>query len=157
MFRKRAVLKEHFSKSLWCSSVLIVFLGGNFFQWKCRSRVHPCDFIKDELHHRDYLAWLLQGISFFNISENFLRDITVIPFTQEVVTLLKMTCLEYKHMEPTFSSKDNFNCVTGNVYIWMPMPMSRCGCRDFQMAFYRFIGDHLLCRTFKWLLLNVQR
>ena len=41
----------------------------------------------------------------------------------------------------------------------MPMllPMPRYRCRDFQMAFYQFIGHHLLCRTFKKLLLNLQR
>ena len=48
----------------------------------------PCDFIKNELHHGDYLAWALQG-TFFNILENFLRGITVISFIQEVITLLK--------------------------------------------------------------------
>ena len=37
------------------------------------------------------------------------------------------------------------------------LPMPGCRCRDFQMAFYQFIGDQLLCRTFKWLLLNLQR
>ena len=44
-----------------------------------------------------YLAWILQGTSvpLFDILENFLRVITVMSFTQEVVTLLKMTCLEY--------------------------------------------------------------
>ena len=48
----------------------------------------PCDFIKNELHHRGYLTWVLQG-NFFNILENFLRGITVISFIQEVITLLK--------------------------------------------------------------------
>ena len=56
---------------------------------------------------------------------------------------------------------DIYKRVTGNVYISMPMPMPlpmpRCRCRDFQMSFYQFIGDHLHCRTFKWLLLNLQR
>ena len=47
----------------------------------------PCDFIKNELHHRDYLAWVLQ-CTFFKILENFLRDITVISFIREVITLL---------------------------------------------------------------------
>ena len=44
-----------------------------------------------------YLAWVLQGTSvpLFDILENFLRVITVMSFTQEVVTLLKMICLEY--------------------------------------------------------------
>ena len=48
----------------------------------------PCDFIKNELHHRDYLAWVLQS-TFFNILENFLRGIAVISFMQQVITLLK--------------------------------------------------------------------
>ena len=48
----------------------------------------PCDFVKNELYHRDYLAWALQG-TFFNISENFFRSITVISFMQAAVTLLK--------------------------------------------------------------------
>ena len=55
-------------------------------------------------------------VPLFNISENFLRGITIILFIQEVVTLLKMTCLELYR-------KDNFNCLTDNVYIWMPMPI----------------------------------
>ena len=35
-----------------------------------------CDFIKKELHHRDYLAWALQGTVFI-ILENSLHGITV--------------------------------------------------------------------------------
>ena len=45
------------------------------------------DFIKNELHPSDYLAWVLQD-TFFNILENFLQGITVISFIQ-VITLLK--------------------------------------------------------------------
>ena len=41
----------------------------------------PSDFIKNELHHRDYLAWVLQG-TFFNILENFLRVITYFFYTE---------------------------------------------------------------------------
>ena len=59
-----------------------------FFSKNASLEFIPCDFIKNELHHRDYLAWVLQG-TFFNILENFLRGITVISFIQEVITLLK--------------------------------------------------------------------
>ena len=59
-----------------------------FFSKNASLEFIPCDFIKSELHHRDYLAWVLQG-TFFNILENFLRGITVISFIQEVITLLK--------------------------------------------------------------------
>ena len=53
----------------------ISFVETSFLQ-KCR------------LHHKDFLP-------LFKMSENFLRSITFILFTQEVVTLLMMTCLEY--------------------------------------------------------------
>ena len=59
-----------------------------FFSKNASLKFIPCDFIKNEFHHRDYLAWVLQG-TFFNILENFLRGITVISFIQEVITLLK--------------------------------------------------------------------
>ena len=36
----------------------------------------PCDFINSKLHHRDYMALVLQG-NFFNFLENFLRSITL--------------------------------------------------------------------------------
>ena len=55
-----------------------------------------------------------------------------------------------------------YNCVTENVYTCLNVDAdviasAKMPCRDFQMAFYQFIKDHLLCRTFKWLLLNLQR
>ena len=53
----------------------------------------------------------------FKISEYFLRGIAVNPFIQEVVALLKMTCSEYIAYRTNFSSKDDLNCVTENVYI----------------------------------------
>ena len=59
-----------------------------FFSKNASLEFIPCDFIKNELHHRDYLVWVLQD-NFFNILENFLRGITVISFIQEVITLLK--------------------------------------------------------------------
>ena len=59
-----------------------------FFSKNASLEFIACDFIKNELHHRDYLPWVLQG-TFFNILENFLRDITIISFMQEVITLLK--------------------------------------------------------------------
>ena len=58
------------------------------FSAKMQVQSSFCDFIKNELHHKDYLAWVLQG-TFFNILESFLRGVTVIPFIQEVITLLK--------------------------------------------------------------------
>ena len=59
-----------------------------FFSKNASLEFIPCDFIKNELHHRDYLAWVLQS-TFFNILENFLRGIAVISFMQQVITLLK--------------------------------------------------------------------
>ena len=59
-----------------------------FFSKNAGLEFIPCDFIKSELHHRDYLARVLQG-NFFNILENFLRGITVISFKQRVITLLE--------------------------------------------------------------------
>ena len=59
-----------------------------FFSKNASLEFIPCDFIKNKLHHRDYLAWVLQG-TFFNILENSLRGDTVISFIQEVITLLK--------------------------------------------------------------------
>ena len=46
----------------------------------------PCNFVKNELHHKDYLAWALQGSlifwkTFFEVSLYF--------FIHEVITLLK--------------------------------------------------------------------
>ena len=113
-FQKLVFLKEHFSKSLWCSIVLIecgpahpTFLPEPelvfdlteealkirpwwklVFSKDASLEFIPCNFIKNELYHRDYLAWALQG-TFFNILENFLRGITVISFKHEVITLLK--------------------------------------------------------------------
>ena len=59
-----------------------------FFRKNASLEFISYDFIKSELHHRDYLAWILQG-TFFNILENFPRGITVIFFIQRVITLLK--------------------------------------------------------------------
>ena len=59
-----------------------------FFSKNASLEFIPCNFIKNKLHHRFYLALVLQG-TFFNIFENFLRCITVISFLQEVITLLK--------------------------------------------------------------------
>ena len=100
---QKLVFKEHFSKSLWCSLVnivrpcsahptllpkpeLVLDLTEKTLKihpwWKlvfCKNaslEFIPCDFIKTELRHRDYLTLALQG-TFFNILENFLRGITV--------------------------------------------------------------------------------
>ena len=47
----------------------------------------------------DFTTWIIWHgfckVPLFDLLENFLRVITVMSFTQEVVTLLKMTCLEY--------------------------------------------------------------
>ena len=59
-----------------------------FFSKNASLEFIPWDFVKNELHSSDYLAWVLQD-TFFNILENFLRGITVISFIQEVITLLK--------------------------------------------------------------------
>ena len=59
-----------------------------FFRKNASLEFISCDFIKNELYHRDYLAWILQG-TLFNILENFPRGITVISFIQKVITLLK--------------------------------------------------------------------
>ena len=100
LFQKLVFLKGHFSKSLWCSIVLIgcgpaVHIP-HFYQnqsycktwmkilpwWKlvfsknASLEFIPFNFIKNELYHRDYLAWALQG-TFFSILENFLRGIIV--------------------------------------------------------------------------------
>ena len=72
----------------------VLSLAETSFQQKCRSRVHPCEFIKNGIQHRDFWHGFCK-MTLFNISENFLRSITVIPFMQEVVTSLKMNCSEY--------------------------------------------------------------
>ena len=125
-------------------------LGGNFFSAKMQVLESVPAILLKTNSTRGIIWHEFWKTPLFNISENFLRGITVIPFIQEVVTLLKMTCLElYSYIELTFRSKENFNCVTDNAYIWMPMsipiPMQRYRCQDFKMAFCRFIGDHLLC------------
>ena len=54
----------------------------------------------------DFTTWIIWHgfckVPLFDLLENFLRVITVMSFTQEVVTLLKMTCLEYIVYELTF-------------------------------------------------------
>ena len=125
-------------------------LGGNFFSAKMQVLESVPAILLKTNSTRGIIWHGFWKPPLFNISENFLRGITVIPFIQEVVTLLKMTCLElYSYIELTFRSKENLNCVTDNAYIWMPMsipmPMQRYRCQDFKMAFCRFIGDHLLC------------
>ena len=91
----------------------------------------PCDFIKNELHRRHYLAWVLQG-TFFNVLENFSKYHCYFFYKAG-----------YNSTEMTRTSQlglDIYNCVTGNVYIWIPMPMllamPRCRSWDFQKAFY---------------------
>ena len=69
-----------------------------------------CDFIKNELHHRDYLAWVLQG-TFFTILENFLRGITAISFIQEFITLLSPILLwKMENNCEAFLPSENFPC-----------------------------------------------
>ena len=114
-----------------------------FFSKNAGLEFFSCDFIKNELHHKDYtyfgkLSSRYHCYFFYTAGNN--------------------------STERTRASQlglDIYNCVTGNVYIWMPMPMLlpmlRCRCRNFQMVIYQFIRVHLLCQTFKWLLLNLQR
>ena len=88
--------------------------------WKLFSaKMQVQGFIKNELHHRDYLAWILQG-TFFNILENFLQGITVISFMREVITTEKTRTSQL--------GLDIYNCVTGNAdaiaNAVMPMPRS---------------------------------
>ena len=72
-------------------------------------------------------------VPLFKILEKFLRGFTVIPFIQEVVTLLKMTCLEYiVHRELTFSSRDNLKCAIMFIF------ESRCQCRDADVKISRW-------------------
>ena len=59
-----------------------------FFSKNASLEFISCNFIENELHHRDYLAWVLQG-TFFNILENYPRGITVTSFIKEVITLRK--------------------------------------------------------------------
>ena len=121
-----------------------------FFQQKCK--FIPCNFMKKNSttgiiwHGFCKIPSLIFWKTFFEVSLLFFYR----------------GC--YNSTERTRTSQlglDIYNCVTGNVYIWMPMsmllPMPRCQCRYFQIAFYQFFGDQLFCRTFKWLLLNIQR
>ena len=100
LFQKLVFLKEHFSKSLWYSIVSIEcgpavhktrvnvrpdwrsaensLLVETFFSKNGSLEFIPWDFIKNELHHRDYLAWVLKVPSlifwktFFEVSLLFL-------------------------------------------------------------------------------------
>ena len=57
------------------------------------------------------------------------------------------------YKEPFLNILENFlRGITVISFIQISKPRYRC--RDFQMAFYQFMGDDLLCRTFKWLLLT---
>ena len=86
-----------------------------FFSKNASLEFIPCDFIKSELPSRDYLAWVLQGTLF-----NILKKLS-----------LRYHCYffdtgRYSSTERTRTSQlglDIYNCVTGNVYIWMPMLM----------------------------------
>ena len=83
-----------------------------FFSKNASLEFIPCDFIKNGLHQRDYLAWVLQG-AFFSILENFLRSITLYFFYTG----------GYNSTERTRTSQlglDIYNCVTGNVEMRMP-------------------------------------
>ena len=104
-FFKKFMVQHHFNRVQPCSvhptllpkpeltfdlteEALKIHPWWKLFSAKMQVQSSFCDLIKNELHHKDYLAWVLQG-TFFNILENFLRGITVISFIQEVITLLK--------------------------------------------------------------------
>ena len=86
-----------------------------FFSKNAGLEFIPFNFIKNELYHRVYLAWVLPG-TFINILGNFLQGITVISFIQEVINLLKG--LGLVSQEQTFTT----------VYQAMFIFESRCGC-----------------------------
>ena len=129
LFQKLVFLKEHFSKSLCCSVVLILALLPKpgltldlteeapkihpwwklFFSKNAVLEFSPCDFIKNELHHRDYLAWVLQG-TFFNILENFLGGNHYYFFYTGGYNSTERT-------RTTQLGLDIYNCVIGSVYI----------------------------------------
>ena len=88
------------------------------FLQKGRSRVHPCDFVENGLHHTDYLAWVLQVTSF-----SYFGKLSVRYHYYSFYNSLKMACLEYV-VYRTFSSKDDFHCVTT-----MSIFECRCRCR----------------------------
>ena len=92
-----------------------------FFSKNASLEFIPCDFIKNELHHRDYLAWVLQG-TFFNILENFLQGITDISFIQEVITLLKRLGV--------FSQDQTFATVQQEIFVFECRCRCHSQCRD---------------------------
>ena len=128
-------------------------LGGKLFSAKMQISSF------DGHHHRDFLAWVLQT-TFFKNFRKFSVRYHWYSFYTGGCKFTKEELFRVVH-RTNFSSKHNFSCVTDNVYIWMPilmpMPMPGRRWRDFQMAFHQFLVDNLLCRTFKWLLLNYFR
>ena len=116
MFQKLVFLKEHFSKRLCCSFVLIECVATvdilHFYQnqeltldlteeapkiypwWKlffskdAGLESFPAILLKTNSTTGIIWHWFCK-VPFFNILENFLRGITVISFIQEVITLLK--------------------------------------------------------------------
>ena len=96
-------------------------------------KLHPCNFIKKGLQHRDLPTWVLCGSSFKNFFWKNRRS----PIYR--LWLLKIRCLTKKYIELAFNSKDDLYCVKGYIYLRMsmpmPMPIPRCRYRGFQMAF----------------------
>ena len=92
-----------------------------FFSKNAGLEFIPCNFIKNELYHRVYLAWVLPG-TFFNILENFLQGITVISFIQEFINLLNGLGL--------VSQEQTFTTVYQAMFIFEPRCRCYCQCRD---------------------------
>ena len=107
-FQKFAVLTRISSqKSLWCIKVLIIklqfyqkgssrqtslknLLGGSFFSVK--SRVYPCNFIKNGLHSEVFFHWFYK-IAPSKISESFIWDFFAIPLLTKLQALNLQTGL----------------------------------------------------------------
>lgn len=82
------------------------------FQLSWRCRVYPCDFVKDALHHWDFLTWVLQDTS-LKFGKTFCE--VSLPFRlYSRFRFLRISL--YLHGDVT------------------PMPMPRCLRLDFQMS-----------------------
>ena len=78
-----------------------------FFSNNASLEFIPCDFLRNKLHHRDYLAWVLQG-TFFNILKTFFKYHCYFFYTGG-----------YNSTERTKTSQlglDIYNCVTARTF-----------------------------------------
>ena len=118
-----------------------------FFQEKCRSRVHPCE----KRTPPQGLSGMDSARYLFSVFRKTFCQLSLYSFHTGGCNFTEEIFWNIQYVELTFSSKDNFNCVTDNVYIWMSMPMSvpmpRCRCQDSQMASPR---KHLLLFKTSW-------